>query len=289
MSEGDAPGNPAPVIPQQKLIAPGQLQRWTLDLQAMAKCAAWTEEAPALLAEEMASLSRSFPTLIACVGVPLDNRRCWVEAAEPYLDDDGQLVVFDRGARNVVSGQPVTLPEETVCGLIVRIPSPISGRPFATVLDRRLRQLEVSNPERARLWKQAILEVKGTRYLAPRFGLWFSQSWPHADPPVMVWSEYFEMLDIPADHVYYADQYFRLCLYAQWREQPAAQVLQNRVVPRLLIDLMVADLQALGRLDDALEQLEMSLYELYNVVGRPALVEPLKRVYRELVGHELAT
>lgn len=277
-----------PTIAQQKLIAPGQLQRWTLDLEAMSKCAEWTSEAPSLLGEEMSELSRSFPTLIACVGVPLDNRRCWVEAAEPLLDD-GQLVVFDRGTRNVVSGRRVELPEETVCGLIVRIPSPITGRPFATALDRRLRQLETANPDRARLWKQAILEVKGTRYLAPRFGLWFSQSWPHADPPVMVWSEYFEMLDIPADHVYYADQYFRLCLYAQWREQPAAQVLQNRVVPRLLIDLMVADLQALGRLDDALEQLEMSLYEMYNVVGRPALVEPLKRVYRDLVGTELTT
>ncbi|PID38308.1 MAG: hypothetical protein CSB49_06290, partial [Proteobacteria bacterium] len=77
---------------------------------------------------------------------------------------------------------------------------------------------------------------------------------------------------------------YRLCLYAQWREQPAVQVLQNRVVPRLLIDLMVADLHALGRLELALDRLEMSLYEMYNVVGRPQLVEPLRQVYQDLVG-----
>jgi hypothetical protein len=273
-------------IAQQKLIArrgEARVRRWSLDLEAMASCSEWSQENPALLEQELTELIAAFPTAIACAGVPLGSARCWVEAAEPLLDE-GELVIFDRGPRNVTSEQRVSLPEDTVNGVIVRIPSPISGRPFAGALDRRLLALERSDPARAARWRECLIEVKGARYLAPRFGMWFAQSWPHADPPVMVWSEYFEMLDIPADHVYYADQYYRLCLYAQWREQPAAQVLQNRVVPRLLIDLMIADLHALGRLDEALERLEMSLYEMYNVVGRPALVEPLRQVYRDLVG-----
>ena len=136
----------------------------------------------------------------------------------------------------------------------------------------------------ASLYAASLLEIGDRRYLAPRLGVWFSQTWPHADPPAMVWPEYFQILDIPPDHVYYADQYYRLCLFATWREQPAVQVLQNRVVPRLLIDLMVADLQALGRLDEALDSLDMSLYELYNVVGRPEQAEPLAlEVYERLV------
>lgn len=276
-------------IAQQKLIGRGQprVRRWTLDLAAMASVAEWSRENPGLLEQELVELTSAFPTAIACAGVPLGSARCWVEAAEPLLDQ-GELVVFDRGLRNVATEQRVSPPEDTVNGLIVRIPSPISGRPFAAAIDRRLLALERSDPARAARWRECLIEVKGTRYLAPRFGLWFAQSWPHADPPVMVWSEYFEMLDIPADHVYYADQYYRLCLYAQWREQPAVQVLQNRVVPRLLIDLMVADLHALGRLEQALERLEMSLYEMYNVVGRPQLVEPLRQVYRDLVGRSAA-
>jgi len=46
---------------------------------------------------------------------------------------------------------------------------------------------------------------------------------------------------------------------------------------------MVADLVAVGRLDQALQSLDASLYELYNVVGRPAQVEPFKRIYDRLV------
>jgi hypothetical protein len=281
--------NAAAGLAQQKLIAPGQVRKWMLDLDAMASVAEWSRENPGLLADEMSELVAAFPTLIAAVGAPLGEPRCWVEAAEPYPHDDNELLVFDRGIRHAVSGELFRLPEEgTINGIIVRIPAPISGRPFCDSLDRRLETLNRTNPRRANLWRQAMLSVGNKRYLAPRFGMWFAQSWPHADPPVMVWSEYFEMLDIPADHVYFADQYYRLCLYASWREQPAVQVLQNRVVPRLLIDLMVADLQALGRLDQALEQLDMTLYEMYNLVGRPDQVEPLQRVYRDLVGRELS-
>lgn len=275
-------------IAQQKLVAPGDVRKWTLDLDAMAKAAAWSRANPALLRQEMADLAQAFPTLIAAVGVPLGEPRCWVEAAEPFPTADNELVVFDRGVRHVISGTPVALPSDgTVNGLIVRIPSPISGRPFCQSLDRRLAQLARTQPRRAALWQQALISVGNTRYLAPRFAMWFSRSWPHSDPPVMVWAEYFEMLDIPADHVYFADQYYRLCLYASWREQPAVHVLQNRVVPRLLIDLMVADLQALGHLDTALERLDMTLYEMYNLVGRPDQVGPLHRIYRDLVGREL--
>jgi hypothetical protein len=99
----------------------------------------------------------------------------------------------------------------------------------------------------------------------------------------MVWPEYFEVLDIPPDHVYMTPPYYRLCLYASWLEQPACAVIQNRVVPRLLIDLMMADLAALGRLDEALDRLDASLYEVYNMVGRSEEGEELKRVYDELM------
>lgn len=275
---------PSPIA-QRKLTAPGQLKEWDLDLAAMASCASWSREAPELLADEMRELATAFPTLIATVGRPLGDKRCWVEAAEPLLAADGELHVFERGIRHVVSGAELeALPPDAANGFILRVPTPIDGRPFLAPLQRRLAALEERDAEAAAPWRQSLLEVKGRHYLAPRFGVWFSEVWPHSDPPVMVYSEYFEMLDIPADHVYFADQYYRLCLFANWREQSVAEVLKNRVVPRLLIDLLVADLQALGKLEEALRRLDATLYELYNVVGRPGRVEPLQAVYRDLVG-----
>lgn len=271
-------------VKQQKAVAPGGIRSWDLDVEAMARCAPWAERRPDLLQEEMEELHLAFPTLVAAVGVPLPQQRCYVEAAEPLLCPEcSELVVFDRGTRCARCEAPIKTPPSTAVGLVGRIPALITGRPFARALQRRLARMRETGDPRTAVFAGALLEVGERQYLAPRFGLWFAQSWPHSDPPVMVWPEYFEVLDIPPDHIYYAPPYYRLCLYASWREQPAAQVLQHRVVPRLLIDLMVADLQAVGRLDQALEELDMSLYEMYNVVGRPERSEPLRQVYERLV------
>jgi hypothetical protein len=252
----------------------------------MAAAAAWSRRAPGLLDAELQQLCAAFPTLVACAGLRLPEQRCWVEAGEPLLCPRcDELVVFDRGTRCACCEQPVPVPaQDSMVGMVGRIPALISGRPFARSLEARIARLRAAGDPRAEVFASSVLEVAGRRYLAPRYGLWFSRSWPHADPPVMVWPEYFEVLGIPPDHIYHADQYFRLCLYATWREQPAVQVLQNRVVPRLLIDLMVADLVAVDRLDDALAALDMTLYEMYNLVGKPDQAAPLQRIYERLVG-----
>jgi hypothetical protein len=270
-------------LPQQKMVAPGQIRSWEVDLEAMARCAPWASRNPDLLRDEVGQLLAAFPTFIAAAGSVMPEARCWVEAAEPLLCPGcNELCVFDRGLRCAHCGDEQPPGERPIVGLVGRIPAIISGRPFARSLDSRLARMRAAGDPRAASLSESVLTVGGRRYLAPRFGIWFSQTWPHADPPVMVWAEYFVILDILPDHVYHADPFFRLCLYANWREQPAVRVLQNRVVPRLLIDLMVADLQAIGRLEEALDRLDISLYTLYNLVGRPE-AESLRRVYEELM------
>jgi hypothetical protein len=269
------------ILAQQKTVAPGDVRTWELDLEAAAGCASWTRRNPDLLSEELARILTVFPTLVAAVGVPLGQDRCWVEAAEPLLCPGcSELVVFDHSTRCARCQQPVPVPTPAMVGVVGRIPALISGRPFETRLLARLAELRAENGPAA---SASLLEIGDYRYFAPRFSLWFSQSWPRTDPPVMIWPEYFNILDVLPDHVYCADQYYRLCLFSTWREQPAVQVLQNRVVPRLLIDLMVADLRAVGRLDEALDSLDMSLYDLYNEIGKPEKAEPIRKIYEQLV------
>ncbi len=270
-------------LTQQKAVDGGGIHSWTVDLAAMTRCATWASRSPDLLGDEVGQIIGSFPTFIAALGERMEDGRCWVEAHEAVRCDCGELVVFDEGVRCVSCRVEAEIPDMASVGVVGRIPAPISGRPFEAALERRLTAMRAAGDSRVELFEQSVIEAGGQRYLAPRFGLWFAQSWPHADPPVMVWPEYFEILDIPPDHVYLADQYYRLCLYASWREQPAVAVLQNRVAPRLLIDLMVADLVALDRLDDALGRLDSSLYDLYNVVGRPQQAEPFAEVYEDLI------
>jgi hypothetical protein len=271
------------MIRQQKMAASGETRTWDLDIEAMSGCASWSQSRPDLLGREVELLTEAFPTLLAAVGVPVST--CWVDAAEPLTCPECKdLIVFDRGTRCATCQQPVTPPDETVVGFVGRLPALISARPFAVALKRRMAEMRSRQDPRHELFERSVFEAGGRQYLAPRFGLWFAQSWPHDDPPVMVWPEYFEVLDIPPDHIYVADPYYRLCLYARWREQPARDVLQRRAVPRLLIDLMVADLVALGKLDLALEQLDASLYEVYNMVGDAEAGAPFRRVYNDIVG-----
>jgi hypothetical protein len=259
------------------------MRTWDLDIESMHAAAGWSSHVPGLLADEVEQVLKAFPTFVAALGVPLSEDQATIEAAEPvlcgYCKD---LVIFDRGTRCATCQRPFPCPPKTMVGLVGRIPALIAGRPFEDALPRRI---ETLNAEEQSLWRQSLLSVGDKAYLAPRFGIWFSRSFPHSPPPVMVWPEYFPLLDIPPDHVYDATPYYRLCLFASWREQPAVRILQNRVIPRLLIDLMVADLQAVGKLKAALEKLDTSLYELYHLVGRPEQAAPLQQVYQEFTGH----
>ena len=276
---------PRTTIVQRKAVADGQTRTWDLDLSAMAATARWATRHPRVLTHEVQLVTESFPTLVAVAGVPLPEEQGWVEAAEPLLCPDhggSELVVFDRGVRCAACAREQAPAPNAVVGFVGRIPALISGRPFLRALEERLSRLDREGDARAPLYRSGILSVQGKTYLAPRFGIWFSKSWPHADPPVMVWPEYFDVLDIPPDHVYVTPPYYRLCLYASWVEQTVCAVIQQRVVPRLLIDLMLADLQALGKLDIALDRLDASLYEVYNMVGRADQGERLKRVYEDL-------
>jgi hypothetical protein len=277
---------PPKTIVQRKAVATGEQRTWDLDIDAMASTARWARRQPDMLRQEVQLVHEAFPTLVAAVGIPLAEDDGWVEAAEPMLcpgHGRNEIVVFDRGTRCAECGRELRPPKNALVGFIGRIPALISGRPFLDVLKGRISRMERRGDPRAGLFRSSLIDVQGKTYLAPRFAIWFARSWPHSDPPVMVWPEYFEVLDIPPDHVYMTPPYYRLCLYASWLEQPACAVIQNRVVPRLLIDLMMADLAAVGRLDEALDSLDASLYEVYNMVGRPEEGEDLKRVYEELM------
>jgi len=272
------------VIQQKKAVRSGELRSWNLDREAMIATARWARRQPDLLRAEVEQVQASFPTLVAAMGAPLHEDDGWIEAAEPVLCGScrDELVVFDNGTRCAACGREVSAAANGMVGFVGRVPALISGRPFLERLRQRMQRMGDNDP-RSRLFSGSLLEAGGNTYLAPRFGIWFSRSWPHADPPVMVWPEYFEVLDLPPDHVYMAPPYYRLCLYARWLEQSVCSVIQNRVVPRLLIDLMMADLNAVGKLDEALDRLNASLYEVYNMVGHPDQGDDLREVYEALL------
>ena len=67
-------------------------------------------------------------------------------------------------------------------------------------------------------------------------------------------------------------------------------VIVQRIVPRLLIDLMMADLKAVGKLDETLRRihpgnfsLRGQMYALYNDIGRNRRSQEFQDIYDEYV------
>jgi hypothetical protein len=60
-------------------------------------------------------------------------------------------------------------------------------------------------------------------------------------------------------------------------------VLQQRIIPKIIIDLMVADLLTVGKLDRVCGSLGTSLHGLYNWIGKRGRSERFRRGYERYV------
>jgi hypothetical protein len=272
-----------PLIVQEKAVATGEIKSWSLAFAQVQSAIGWAGRQPAVLEREAAEMARDFPTWVVAAGQRLPMEESSVDSGEltvcaacgelcPFFDQSfAPLGERAPGPYCVKCLTPCTLaPAQTrLLAYAGQLPSPVSGRPYLTKMTARLKEWRRAGDERFQRFQKYFITVDGKSYFAPPLFCFYPPGWPHSEPYVMVRAEYFEVLDIPADHVYYAGpRFYRLCNYADWREVSLRTVLQQRVVPRILIDLIVADLLALGRLDRALDDLDTGLHGLYNVIGK---------------------
>jgi len=184
----------------------------------------------------------------------------------PALDPDGDV------ARRAAEGAPLL-------AFVGRIPAVVDDRPMLAKSRAHLAALRRAGlADRAALHRSYFLKAEGRTFFAPPVFAFFPSGWPRTDPLVMVEPDYFAVLDIPPSHVYPGTSY-RLCNYAQWRDVTLRTVLQQRIVPRVLIDVMLSDLKAMGCLEDALDEAGVDLHSVYNVIGRPAQSGSFADVY----------
>ena len=271
------------MYPQKKLLLSGETLRWEIDPQVVAQKITWAQRDLPLLEEELRELSAHFPTFLLTIGD-------WQAAGEAWGGSGklhpcrvcGGLLIFDVALRCSECRSPVEELQRPLLGVALRIPALIEGRPFHSAAKTRLAQLRAQNPELAKAFADYFLKVDGRAFFAPPIYVYFPSNWRKSDPFVMVRPDYFETLVIPPDHIYPGTTY-RLCNYANWREVSLRSVLQQRIVPRIYIDLMVADLTALRRLDEALEESGISLHSLYNIIGKPEESAHFSEVYERIL------
>ncbi len=251
---------------QQKRLPDGRLASWRVDRQSLASVAPWVAEAPERLDAELAELEQHFPTWLVTVG-KLSRDAGWPYAWDVPCAQCGELLVPDQGIRCCACRRPEPR-DDLLVGFAGRLPTLATGRPVLRRVRERAEELRSQGQgAKADALGAYFLEVGGQSYFAPPVWVFCPSSFPHGEPFVMVRPQYFRTLGIPADHVYPSTRW-RLCNYAHWHEVSVRTVLQQRVVPRIYLDLMVADLQALGRLQGVLDALDLSLHALYNAAGR---------------------
>lgn len=267
------------MIPQSKRLGDGRLATWIVDRDTLQRCAPWAAEQPARLERELAELSEHFPTWLVTFG-QLHEHAGWPWASLLACRRCGDLLVPDRGVRCVACGEAAD-PGQRLIGFAGRLPALATGRGFhAAALRRAAAWRAAGEAAAAAAAEGCFLQVQESTFFAPPVWVFCPASFPHGEPMVMVRADYFDVLGIPADHVYPGTRW-RLCNYASWPGVTVRTVLQQRIVPRIYLDMMVADLAAAGTLDEVLGDLGLSLHALYNVAGRSGSLERFERLYRE--------
>lgn len=270
---------------QRKVVDSGGEPRtveWALDVEAIKGFCRWAATDPPRLrreVDEMMSEERGFSGFIFAAGLDvsgsLADRRISVPARCAKC---GEVIVFRDGLRCVGCGRnPERLPEQGLLACVGRIACDVgvldaqgrqaSGGPFLGRAMERMRGMDAD--EKAR-WQSTFFTTSGGHaWFSPAVYAFFTSNWPHTKPHVIVHRSYFEILDIQIDHVYPSfGDWYRLCLYSAWHEATMRTVLTQRAVPRLYIDVMFADLAAVGRLQDVMRRLGTTMHQAYNMIGR---------------------
>lgn len=160
------------------------------------------------------------------------------------------------------------------------VPLKLTGRPVLESIKNRMKRQSKSNQKK---WNRFFMRRGGNTFLViPTLAGYYAGNRnesnpttpPHICMPRMLWDG---ILDIPHDHIYGGPafegmKWFRLCEYGSDRSNiPIHEALQQRTIPRMVIDLALADLKALGKWGRLIEWFGSQgteLHSFYNVIGK---------------------
>jgi len=281
-----------PPIIHAKAISGNVTRSWEVDIEFIVANYRWATRRPQRLTQELVEMvsSPALTTHFLTLRNEDDFYGVWLckRCKEP--------VVFWEGLRCPNCEQLYTI-KDSLLAFYGRIPSPIGrienevprGRP---VFKKIMRLLPTLPTEQKSLWQSYLLRVGDQFFFSPPVISVFSSQWPSSPPMIHFRKEYWKILGIPPTHIYGGGtdgvNTHQLCLFAHWREQTMREILEQRVVPRVVIELMFGDLAAVDKLDQALRDLGTNwgaagMYQIYNWIGRGRGSERFGEVYNRYV------
>lgn len=245
---------------QKKITISGETRKWTIDTAFLQRTIPWAHKAPDRLSREITAMSASgFEGLLLVFANAdgTDVRLC------PYCRDI--IIPCESDARCVNCNRTTDLRYQTdrigFAGSMATQVGQIddsgetSGRPFLESLIRRTLDLPDEDPQKS-LYHSYFLTRDNTIWFVPQLVAFFPDNWPEASPDVHLRGTYYELLNIPLAGIFETiGTHYRVLEDNAGSQDLLAQILLNQIVPRFALDLMMADLRALGMIEDMLVSL----------------------------------
>lgn len=293
---------------QEKAIQSGEIRRWVVDVATIKETIPWTKKNNSLFEREITEMDQSFPYFYITIANQSD-----MSHKKLFCPNCGGLITFMEGLRCVNCQTTFTPYHDSLLGYVGTIPSLIgtlskegvlggkrtkvvNGRPFLKNIHQKLQGLSGLPATQIRKYfltmkaKDQTIKV----YFSPTVYAYFPSNWPQKAPYILVPRQYFKMLF--GDHSYnesdfhaYSNGYgdmLQLCNYGNWHTVTMRTVLQQRIVPKIIIDLMIADLIGLGKLNSVTNRLGTNVHNLYNWIGKHGRSQQFQDMYNRYVHSE---
>lgn len=289
-----------PTFIQSKKTVEGSVKTWEIDTDEIRKCISWAGKKPDLLLHEIQEMNSYYPHFyVALFSAKRLSRR------EFFCPRCGDIITFDRGVRCVNCETVYNPPSDSLIGYIGRIPhwigiidgngqlgdrrSRVHGHPYLKHIHSKLQSMNEVERRKFHKYFLAMRENNTIKvYFAPPIYAIHPSNWPRSKPDIYVERDYFDVMlfnstnhGTNAFHAYTGGSHglLHLCNYSSWRSVTMRKAIEQRIVPKIMIDTMIADLIAVDKLDAVVRSLGTTVHGVYNFIGKSGRTERFKREF----------
>lgn len=293
------------MINLSKLAASGNLVNWQVDESAIAQIIPWARKDTGLLTEELADMHRKFPFFYPTIFT--SNR---ISDGQVFCPRCGDLITFVNGLRCISCNTTYRPPTDSYLGFVGQIPYwigvmevgghlgqrgvEVHGHPFLKHIHQELMSMNSGEKKRKKLRYFLTLNEKDRTkvFFAPPIYAVYPNNWPRSQPSVYVERDYFDKilfsgsnLGFGSFHAYSHDsnQLLRLCNYCSWHRVTMRVSIEQRIIPKVMIDVMIADLVTVGKLNKVVNTLGTDVHSVYNWIGKSGHTERFQREFNKYV------
>lgn len=286
------------MVIQKKLNTHGRPVSWTINEELIKEHIPWAKRSPKNLLNEINEMHEKFAFfyLVLSPENPGKEKDLLCPNCQNIIVFARDLICINcqtlfnpfRNPKLAFIGQLPSLLGIAKNGNLGEKKAQISGRPFLKRIHQRILKGEFNLRKyfSSKKNRQGNFDI----YFCPVIFCFYPNNWPKSEPIICMERNYFSLLfnkinyNLNDFHAYsYHEEFLKLCNYRTWRTVSLASVLQQRIVPKIIIDLMIADLIEVGKLNTVINRLGTCLHNLYNHIGKGNNRQLFKELYNQYV------